>query len=102
MRLLSWRLMAKGSLRGFVTVELPIALKIIDIPVLVGRTGAWANLPSKPQIDREGRQKADANGKALYAPVLEWRSGDLSDRFSEAVVALVRAAHPADLDGGGS
>jgi hypothetical protein len=30
MRLVSWKLMAKGSLCGFATVELPIGLKLID------------------------------------------------------------------------
>jgi DNA-binding cell septation regulator SpoVG len=98
MRLVSWRPVTKGSLRGFATVELPIGLKLHDVLVFVGRNGAWASLPSKAQIDRDGRQKTEANGKAMYAPVLEWRSRDLSDRFSEAVVALVRAAHPDDLD----
>ena len=30
MRLVSWKPMAKGSLCGFATVELPIGLKLID------------------------------------------------------------------------
>ena len=99
MRLVSWRPVAKGSLRGFAVIELPIGLKIFDVPVFFGKNGAWASLPSKPQIDREGRQKVDANGKTAYAPILEWRDKDLRDRFSETVVGLVRSAHPDALEG---
>jgi hypothetical protein len=99
MQLVSWKPVVRGSLRGFATVALPIGLKIHDVPVLVGKNGPWASLPCKPQIDRDGRQKTDANGKAAFATVLEWRTRQLSERFSEAVVALVRAAHSGDLDG---
>ena len=99
MRLVGWRPVAKGSLRGFAVVELPIGLKIHDIPVFIGKNGPWASLPSKPQIDRDGRQKV-ANGKAAFSPVLEWQSRELSDRFSAAVVSLVRDAHPGALEGG--
>jgi hypothetical protein len=98
--LVAWRPVVKGALRGFAAIELPIGLKIHDVPVLVSNGKPWASLPSKPQIDRDGRQKTDANGKAAFAPVLEWRSREISERFSKAVVALVRAAHPDDLDDG--
>lgn len=97
MRLVSWKAVVKGSLRGFATVELPIGLKILDCPVLVSSGKAWATLPSKPVLDAEGRH-AKPDGKAQYVPVLEWRSRELSDRFSAAVVGPIRAQHPEDLD----
>jgi hypothetical protein len=89
------RLAAAGALAPPAS---PIGLRTSDIPVFVSNVKAWANLPSKPQIDGEGRQKTDINGRA----VLELRSCELSDRFSEATVALVRAAHSADLELGGT
>lgn len=97
MRLISWKPLRKNSLRGFATVELPIGLKIVDCLVLVSNGKAWATLPSKPVLDAEGRH-AKPDGKAQYASVLEWRSRDLSDRFSAAVVALVRERHLEDLE----
>jgi hypothetical protein len=97
--LLAWRPMVKGALRGFATVELPIGLKLLDCPVYVGKSGAFATLPSKPQIDKEGRQKTDANGKPLYVAILDWRSRELRDRFSNAVVEAIRQRHPGALDG---
>ena len=71
MKLLNWRPLVKGALRGFATVELPIGLKLIDCPVLVGPNGAWAALPSKPVLDREGKH-AKPSGKAQYAAIVEW------------------------------
>jgi hypothetical protein len=99
MRLLWWKPIAKGSsLRGFAAVELPIGLKVHDIPVLASHGKIWASLPSKPQVGKDGQHRKDANGKPAYTPILEWRNRDLSARFSDAVVALVRAEYPGDLE----
>ena len=99
LRLVSWKPLLRGSLRGFATVEISaIGLRIIDVPVLTGSNGPWATLPSKPELDSEGRRKHDINGKPTWAPVIEWKSRALREGFSEAVVAAVRRAHPGDLD----
>jgi hypothetical protein len=99
MRLVAWRPLTKGALRGFATVELPIGLTISDCPVLISHGKTWASMPAKPILDRDGRQKADANGKASYASILSWRDRDLADRWSAAVVDLVRAEYPDAIDG---
>lgn len=83
LRLISWKAVAKDSLRGFATVELPNGLVLNDLPVLIGSNGrAWATLPSRPVLDREGQQKLDINGKRQYAPIAEWKNRDMADRFS--------------------
>ena len=79
LRLVSWRPVVKGALRGFVTVELPYGLRLIDCPVLAGKKGPWVGLPTKPQLDRDGHQRTDADGKAAYSPVVEWRNCEVSD-----------------------
>jgi hypothetical protein len=98
LRLVRGRPLKKASLRGFATIKLPIGLTIRDCPVLIGRNGAWATLPGKPQIDAEGRHKKDVNGKAAYVAVLGWEDRALNDRFSAAVVSAVRRHYPADLE----
>jgi hypothetical protein len=98
LRLVSWQPFRNGPLRGFACVELPIGLKIFDVPIRTRRNGLWAGLPAKPQIDRDGRRKTDADGKPIYADVLRWRDRELADRFRSAVVELVRLAHPDDLE----
>ena len=100
MRLISFRPINKNSLRGSCSVELPCGLRIDDVLVHVSHGRPWAALPSKPQIDAEGRVKRDVNGKPIYVAILKWRDRDLSDRFSERVVELVRQAHPGALDDG--
>jgi hypothetical protein len=97
LRLISWKTVAKGSLRGFASIELPIGLKIFGIPILISNGKPWAALPGKPVLDANGKHKVDINGKAAYVAILEWRDRDLSSRFSAAVVALVREKHPEAL-----
>ena len=59
-------------------------------------------MPLKPQIDGDGRHKRDAaTGKPAYSPILAWRDLELKNRFSEAVVALVRGAHPGEIEDDG-
>jgi DNA-binding cell septation regulator SpoVG len=98
LRLLSFKSVVKGALRGFASVELPSGLRITDCPVMVGSNGAWATLPGKPILDAEGRQ-VETNGKKQFVAFAQWRDRDLQRRFSDAVIALVKAEH-GQLDGG--
>jgi hypothetical protein len=101
MRILSWRPVPvrKGALVGFLTVQLGNGLRLIDCPVLISSGKAWCSLPSKPQIDRDGRQIRDANGRPAYAQTCQWDSRDLNDRWSQTVIALLRQARPGALEG---
>jgi hypothetical protein len=86
--------LVKGALRGFATIRLPIGLIIADVPVYTSHGRTWASLPSKPILDRDGRHVADESGKKQYAPLLQWANRATADRWSAAVIDLVRAAHP--------
>lgn len=96
LRLVSWKAVTKGSLRGFATIEIsPLDLKVHDCVLHVSHGKAWAALPGRPQIDKDGRHRRDVNGKPAYAPIIEWTSRERRDRFSAAVVQLVvRRSHP--------
>lgn len=99
LRLLAFRPIAKSGLAGFATIEFPIGLRLLDVPVFsAGVHGPWAGLPRKPQLDRDRRQRVDGAGKPAFEPVAEWRDRDAADRFSAAVVELVRRAHPAAFE----
>jgi hypothetical protein len=99
MKLLGWKaISASASLRGFATIELPIGLKLIDCPVMIGSQGPWAALPSKHKIGKDGLVIKGSNGKGLYEPVAEWRDRRLSDLFSASIVQLVRERFPGALD----
>jgi hypothetical protein len=100
MILVTFRRFTKNSLRALATIELPNGLTIVDCPVHVTNGLAWASLPAKAALDRERRQIV-VDGKPQYAVVLKWRDRDLAGRFSDAVVKLVRAAHPDAFGDGG-
>ena len=55
---------------------------------------------AKPIVDAEGRHTTDAGGKRRFAPILQWADRDTADRWSLAVVELIRTAHPGALDNG--
>ena len=90
----NWRPMRKGSLLGFARVELPSGMILHDVTVLTGERGPWASPPSKPMIDRDGVAMKDVNGKARYTPLIEFTSKGIRERFSDAVIAALRVAHP--------
>jgi hypothetical protein len=96
--LLTWRPIHKGSLVGVVDVELLMSLRLFGVLILRGANGLWAALPTRPELDREKRQKAGADGKPAYARVAQWRTRELGDRFSAAILDLVRAEHPGAFD----
>jgi len=99
MRLIKWKPLVRNTLRGFADVRLPNGLIVREIPVHETHGRRWAALPSKPQIDRDGQLRR-VDGKIAYTPVLEWDSRELREGWYDRVVALVRQAHPDDLDGG--
>ena len=92
-----WRPLRKGSLVGFVKVEMPSGMILNDVTILSGDRGAWASPPSKPMIDRDGLAMKDANGKLKYSPIVEFASKEVRERFSNAVVEALRAIHPEAL-----
>jgi hypothetical protein len=97
--LIDWRPCRRNTLRGFAAVELPSGLRIADVTVHVSGSRAWAGMPARPIVDTAtGAALRDERARIRYAPILWWRSRDLADRWSHAVVALVRAAHPDALD----
>jgi hypothetical protein len=97
MRLIAFKPLMRSSLRGFCTVELPCGLVIEDVPVNLNHGKPWAALPSKPVLDRDGRH-VESGGKKRYASLLDWNSRELGERWSQAVVDLVRQHHPDALE----
>jgi hypothetical protein len=97
--LLSWRPMRKGALCGFAQVKLPLMV-IPDIPVLVSHGRRWAGVPGKAVVDAEGRHKL-IDGKHAYVPAFTWRTREIADRFSRAVVEVVERHHPEAFDAKG-
>lgn len=90
-----FRAFTKNTLRGFATVELPSGIVIHDASVHTKNGKSWVAMPAAPQTNNGTVRMVD--GKPQYKKILEWKDRDLSDRFSEAVVEAVLAAHPSAL-----
>lgn len=96
-RLRSWRRVGIGKLLGFATVDLPCGLQISDVMVYSGRDGLFAQLPQRPVV-RSGALQRGSDGKPLYDAPITWQNRGLRDEFSAAVIALIRAKWPGDLE----
>jgi hypothetical protein len=104
-RIISGKPIVKGALRFVATIGLPFGGGDLEIPGVMAfssRGKLWANLPSKPILDQNGVHKKDESGKKAYAPFLEWSSKELRDRFSAAVIDLIKEQYPDVLDDGGT
>ncbi len=55
-----------------------------------------------PEPPGPKRVRRPCQGRPAYQPVLEWGIRELSDRFSVAILQLVRDQHPGILDGDGA
>jgi hypothetical protein len=87
----------KNTLRGFAKVRLASGMILIDVSIHVSNGKAWAALPAKPMLDKEGRALRDPEGKIRYAPVVAFATREHRDRFSVLVVEAVRDTHPEAL-----
>jgi hypothetical protein len=105
MRLLAWKKIVRGTLRGFADVEIDVGhgrlLTIFECPVHVGNNGhRRVNLPGKPEFDKETdkiRRNA-VTGKIIYTPFAHWPDRETSDQFSRAVVKYLLDRDPAAFD----
>lgn len=93
MRLLKWTSKRQGVLRGFADLQLPNGLRIYGCPVLFSHGRAWATFPARPQIGSDG-QVIKVDNKTQYTRLVEWSNRTVADRFSAAVVSLVRVQEP--------
>jgi hypothetical protein len=96
-RILDWRPLRKNSLLGFAKVEMPSGMIVADVTILTSERGPWASPPSKPMVDRAGTVVKDQNGKIRYSPIIEFRSKEIRDKFSENVIAALHSSHPEAL-----
>jgi hypothetical protein len=96
-KILDWRPLEKGSLRGFAKVQFGSGLQMSDVGIHVQGTKAWASPPSRPMIDRNGSVMRDETGKVRYSPVIGFFNHGTRSSWSRQIIAAMRAAHP-ELD----
>jgi hypothetical protein len=83
-----------GVLRGWLTVMQPSGQRVHDCGLYCKDGRWWVSPPSKLRIGRDGQQMWDANGKAVWQPVVSFASREVGDRWSDNVLAALRLSQP--------
>lgn len=91
--LLTWKPIARNTLRGFADVRIGKSLIIREVSLHTANGKRWASLPSKPMM-KDGRALIDDKGKVKYSPIMEWADNDARNSFSEGVVEAIEREHP--------
>jgi hypothetical protein len=87
---LDWRPCERGTLRGFAKIKVASWALVIDGVALHQKEDRqWAQLPARPQIDKDGTVLREDNGKVKYAKIMEIDDKRVAWDFSDAVVAAV-------------
>ncbi len=90
MQLLEWTPIGKGALIGKAKIMLPNGLEIDNVRLFRRADGAsWAQMPSEMMRDGDGLPIKDNNGRTRYRTLIRWRSKDLQERFSAALIELI-------------
>ena len=70
---LDWRECNRNTLKGFAKIKIPAWGLILDgIAVHEKEDRSWAQLPARPQLDKEGTVLREDDGKIKYAKIMEF------------------------------
>jgi hypothetical protein len=87
---IEWRPCERNTLRGFAKIKIPAWSLVIDGVAIHKRDDRqWAQLPSRPQIDKDGTLMREDDGKVKYAKIMEIDDKAKAWAFSDEVVAAV-------------
>ena len=95
-RIVDWKPLRRGSLRGFAIIDIPeVGMRVFDVTVYQKDDGSrWASLPSRPWV-RGGELALDDQGKPRYSPCMEFNDAKVKRAFSDRVIAALVAHAPA-------
>lgn len=89
-----FRELQRNTLLGFATIRIAeMKISISDVAVHEKNGKRWAQLPSKPLLDKDKNVLTDDNGKVRYAPIFTFDRKEVEQAFSNAVVKAVEDAH---------
>ncbi len=93
-----WKPIGKNSLIGAAKIEFPSGMVMDEVLVFQAAGRRWAMPPGRPMVDAAGVVLRDANGKPRYVQLIDFVDKAARSRWSDAVIAAVRAAFPEALE----
>jgi hypothetical protein len=89
-----WKSRTAGTLRGFLTAQLPSGMILHETAVHTRNGIWWASPASKPMVGKDGTVLRDEAGKIRYSPIVSFASRERRDRFSQGVIEALRQVQP--------
>jgi hypothetical protein len=90
-----------GTVLGFLSVQHRSGLILHGCKLMRGPKGArWIAAPAVRETDSDGSVKLDANGKAIWTPIVEFADKLTRQRWQEQILAALRKTHPEAFDDG--
>lgn len=86
-----------GSLVGFCDVHQPSGMTLLRCGIFQKDGRIWAAPPSKQIVGRDGAMRRSSDGKAQYEQTATFADRATRARWSDAVIAALKAAYPEAL-----
>ena len=96
-----WKSVGCNTLLGFCRVRFPSGMILSDVAVHSKNGRLWAAPASKPRLGRDGLQMRDADGDALWTPIISFETKAVEDRFSAQVIEALGRVFPNALQAPG-
>jgi hypothetical protein len=106
MKILKWKKFARGTMRGFLDLELTVengrTLEVYEWVVHVNERGSWISPPGRPQIDKDGNlRKLPGKTRPEYAVMMKWSDDETRNHFNRAVLKILLEQYPDALEANG-
>jgi hypothetical protein len=89
MKCLAWKPLTRGSMLGFADLELGNGLILKGCTLLESNGRRWCNPPGRPTLDGERKVTIGADGRIVYASVVDFTTKAIRSKWSEAAVAAI-------------
>lgn len=89
MKCIAFKTLERGSLLGFVDLEMPSGLILRGCTFHQSHDKLWCSPPGRPQLDADRKLMVDEAGKIVYAAVVDFADKAIRARWSTEAVAAI-------------
>jgi hypothetical protein len=88
MKVVAFKSLARGSLLGFVDLQMDSGLILLGCTYHESHGKRWVNPPGRPQLDADKKPIVE-NGKLAYAPVVDFAEKSIRFKWSAQAVKAI-------------